>query len=122
MASPPELTVITLSNRWRAKSQGFVGHAIAQHADVVSLDLHDIARLQIARRLEPRTSSGRRARNDDVTGHQRRERRDIVDQVAKTKDQPPSAVVLSGLTIHPRGQPDIRDLRLIGIRHKPGTE
>ena len=51
MASPPELTVIAISLRSRAKSWGLVCHAVAQHADILGLDLGAIARLQIARRM-----------------------------------------------------------------------
>ena len=122
MASPPELTVIALSNRLRAESWGFVDHAIAQHADVVGFDLDDVAGFQIARRIEPRAGAGRRSRDDDIAGHQRREGRDIVDQIAKAEDQPAGAVVLPGLAVDPRGQPDIGDLRFIGVGNEPRAE
>jgi hypothetical protein len=65
MASPPEDEVIALSNRLRAV-WGLVDHAIAQHADAIGLDLDDIAGLEIARRIEPRSGAGRGARDDDV--------------------------------------------------------
>src|SRR5260221_8876802 len=81
MASPPELEVIGLSNRSPEESWGLVDHAVAQHADIISLDLDDIAGLQIARRIEPRAGAGRRSRHDDVAGNERGEGRDIVDQI-----------------------------------------
>src|SRR5450759_4617894 len=122
MASPPVVTVIVLSNRSQTESWGLVDHAIAQHADIVGFDLDDIAGLEIARRIEPRTGAGRRSRDDDVAGHQRGEGRDIVDQIAEAEDQPARAVVLPGLAIDPRRQPDIRDLRFTGVRNQPRAE
>src|ERR1700704_6231078 len=122
MASPPELGVITLSNRSWAASCVFVDHAVAQHADIVGLDLDDIAGFQIARRIEPRAGAGRRSRDDDVAGYQRGEGRDVVDQIAKAEDQPRGAVVLPGLAIDPRRQPDIGDLRFRGVGNDPWPE
>ena len=64
---------------------GFVDDAVAQDADAFGLDLDDIAGLQIARRIEPRPRAGRRSRDDDVAGNQRREGRDVVDEVAEAR-------------------------------------
>src|SRR6202035_4543273 len=105
MASPPELKVISSSNRLRAL-QGLVDHAIAQHADIIGLDLDDIAGLEVTRWIEPRAGAGRCSRDDNVAGHQRREGRDIVDQVTKAEDQSRGAVILPRLAIDPRPQPD----------------
>src|SRR6185437_4418348 len=73
--------------------QNFVDHAVAQQAYAFSLDLDDVARLEVARRVESRPGPGRRARDDDVASYQRREGRDVVDEIAETEDQPPGAVV-----------------------------
>jgi len=59
MASPPEVAVIALSNRSLADSFGRT-HSVSsitplrQQADMVGLDLDDIAGLEVARRIEPR--------------------------------------------------------------------
>src|SRR3979411_2795544 len=122
MASPPELRVIALSNRSRTDSWGLVDHAIAQGPDIVGLDLDDVAGFQIARRIEPRAGAGRRSRDDDVACYQRGEGRDVVDQIAKAEDQPPGAVVLPGLAIDPRRQPDVGYLVFIGVGNEPRSK
>src|SRR5258706_5231111 len=108
-----------MSNRSRTNSWGLVDYAIAQHADIVGLDLDDIAGLQVARRIEPRAGAGWRSRDNDIAGPQRRERRDIIDQVTEAEDQPAGAVILPRLAVDPRRQPYIRDLRFNGIGNEP---
>src|SRR5450631_1102277 len=119
MASPPELTVIAWSNRLRAASWGLVDHAIAQGPDIVGFDLDHVAGFQVARRIEPRAGAGRRPRDDDVARHQRDEGRDIIDEIAKAEDQPAGAVVLPRLAVDAGRQPDVGDLRLIGVGNEP---
>src|SRR5882757_4654982 len=119
IASPPDVEVMALSTRWLV---GFVDDAVAQNSDTFGLDLDDIAGLQIARRIEPRPGAGRRAGDDDIAWHQRREGRDVVDEVAEAEDQPRGAVVLPDFAADARGQADIGDLRLTGVGHDPGPE
>src|SRR5580693_3637464 len=121
MASPPELKVILSSNRLRAL-QGLVDHAIAQHADVVSLDLDDVAGLEVTRRIEPRAGASRRSRDDDVAGHQRREGRNIIDEVAETEDQAAGAIVLPPFAIDASRQPNVGDLGLAGVGDEPRSK
>src|SRR4051794_13805668 len=96
IASPPEVEVIVLSNRSKDQS-GFVDDAVAQQADAFGFDLDDVAGLEVTRRIEPRAGPGRRARHDDVAGHQRREGGDVAEQIAEAENQPAGAVVLPRL-------------------------
>src|SRR5665647_1361169 len=122
MASPPELTVSAWSNRSHTVSWRFVDHAVAQGPDIVGLDLDDVAGLQIARRVEPRAGAGRRPRDDDVAGYQRGEGRDVADQISEAEDQPRGAIILPGLAVDPRRQPDVGDLGFPGVRNDPWSE
>src|SRR5262245_47142471 len=118
MASPPEATLIALSNL----SGSFVDDAVAQDADAFGLDLDDIAGLEVARRIESCTGAGRCTCDDDVAGHQRGEGRDVVEKEAEAEDHPPGAVILTCLAIDACGQADVRYLGVIGIRHEPRTQ
>src|SRR5580658_9991526 len=104
MASPPELSVMAWSNRWA--SERLVDHAVAQHADIFGFNFDHVAGLQIARRIEPRAGAGRGARDNDIAGYERREGRNIIDQVAKAEDQPRRAVILPCFAVDSGRQPD----------------
>src|SRR5215472_17706732 len=108
IASPPVMVVIVFVQLLCSRS--FVGHTVAQEAHTLRFDLDHVAGLEIARRIKPCTGAGRRARDDDVAGHERRESRDIVDEIAEREDQPRGAVVLPRLAVDARGQADISDL------------
>src|SRR6185436_14603690 len=82
IASPPVMEVMLVS------LQCFVDDGVAQDADAVGLDLDDVPGLEVARRIEPCAGSGRRAGDDDVAGHQRRECRDVVEEITDAEDQP----------------------------------
>ena len=105
-----------------AMTRGFVDHAISQQADAVGFDLDHIARHKIARRIEPCAGAGRRSRDDDVARHQRGEGRDVVDQIAEAENQPAGAVILAQFAVDPRGEPDVGDLRFIGVGYQPWPE
>src|SRR5262249_53517879 len=117
IASPPVIEVIIV-----VRSLLFVDYAVAKRTDAFGFDLDHVARLEPARRIEAGAGARRRARNDDITGHQRRKGRDVVDEVAEAEDQPRGAILLPEFAIDLRGQADVGDVRFPRLVHEPRPE
>ena len=100
----------------------FGNHGIAERAQVIDLDLDDIARLEPDRRLARHADARGRAGEDQVARLQGENSREISDQLVDLEDELAGARVLHGLAIQPQADAEVVGVGNLVGRDQLGTD
>src|SRR5437868_6829563 len=96
--SPALRSCPQLASRGKGGSR-LLSDRVAQHAEALDLDLHDVAVFQEHRRLAREADTRRRAREDQIARLQGDDLREISEDVAHVEDHLLGVTILHGLAI-----------------------
>src|SRR4051794_36693725 len=96
--------------------------AVPEVTEPFDLAPHDVARLEKARRLAAGADARRRAREDDVPGEERQDRRELADDPWHREHHVRRAAVLHELVVHPATEREVVAVRELIGRDQAGTD